>query len=57
MGLEVALLESDPDRGVQILGRTTNPELIQQLRAHLINRLDLIEPPQALRAVSDPDTD
>jgi hypothetical protein len=61
MGLEVALLESDPDRGVRILGRTTDATLVASVRGHLIERLN--QPPEsqqepaALRLVSrlDPD--
>jgi hypothetical protein len=44
MRLEVALLESDPDRGVRILGRTTNATLVAAVRGHLIERLD--QPPE-----------
>jgi hypothetical protein len=61
MGLEVALLESDPDRGVRILGRTTDATLVASVRGHLIERFN--QPPEnqqepaALRLVPrlDPD--
>jgi len=57
MGLEVALLESDPERGVQILGRTNKPDLVSLIRDHLIDRLDCNEPsrdPLGLRVVPGP---
>ena len=44
MRLEVALLESGPDRGVRILGRTTDAALVAAVRGHLIERLN--QPPQ-----------
>jgi hypothetical protein len=44
MGLEVALLQSDPDRGIRILGRTTDAGLVGLVRGHLIERLN--QPPQ-----------
>jgi hypothetical protein len=44
MRLEVALLESDPDRGVRILGRTTDATLVASVRGHLIGRLN--QPPE-----------
>jgi hypothetical protein len=61
MGLEVALMQSDPDRGVRILGRTTDATLVAAVRGHLIERLN--QPPEnqqepaALRLVPrlDPD--
>ena len=40
MRLEVALIESDPDRGVRILGRTTDATLVASVRGHLIERLN-----------------
>jgi len=42
--LEVALIESDPDRGVRILGRTTDATLVASVRSHLIERLN--QPPE-----------
>ncbi len=44
MRLEVALLQSDPDRGVRILGRTTDAALVASVRGHLIEMLN--QPPQ-----------
>ena len=44
MRLEVALMQSDPDRGVRILGRTTDAALVAAVRGHLIERLN--QPPQ-----------
>ena len=44
MRLEVALMQSDPDRGVRILGRTTDATLVEAVRGHLIERLN--QPPQ-----------
>jgi len=44
MRLEVALLESDTDRGVRILGRTTDATLVASVRGHLIERLN--QPPE-----------
>jgi hypothetical protein len=44
MRLEVALLESDPDRGIRILGRTTDAALVASVRGHLIERLN--QPPE-----------
>jgi hypothetical protein len=40
MKLEVALMQSDPDRGVRILGRTTDATLVAAVRGHLIERLN-----------------
>ena len=45
MRLEVALLESDPDRGVRILGRTTDAALVASVRGHLIERIN--QPPES----------
>ncbi len=42
--LEVALIESDPDRGVRILGRTTDAALVASVRGHLVERLN--QPPE-----------
>ncbi len=61
MRLEVALIESDPDHGVRILGRTTDATLVASVRGHLVERLN--QPPEnqqepsALRLVPrlDPD--
>ncbi|MCH7869260.1 MAG: hypothetical protein IH881_16320 [Myxococcales bacterium] len=40
MTTEVALIESDQNQGVRLLGRTSAPEVIGLVRDHLINRLD-----------------
>jgi hypothetical protein len=61
MRLEVALMQSDPDRGVRILGRTTDATLVAAVRGHLIERLnqpshDQQEPP-ALNLVPRLDSD
>ena len=40
MTTEVALIESDQNQGVRLLGRTSTPEVIELVRDHLIGRLD-----------------
>ena len=40
MRLEVTLIESDPDIGIRVLGRTTDETLVALVRDHLINRLN-----------------
>ena len=57
MGLEVALLESDPDRGVRILGRTTELVLVEAVRDHLIDRLGSNGPKRKLSVVPNPGVD
>ena len=52
MALEVALLESDPDRGVRIMGRTTDETLVALVREHLIERLDQPQNQQELSALT-----
>ena len=60
MRLEVTLIESDPESGVRILGRTTDETLVALVREHLIERLDQPknqQEPSALQLVPrlDPD--
>ena len=61
MGLEVALMQSDPDRGVRILGRTTDATLVAAVRGHLIERLNQPsenqQEPPALQLVPSLDAD
>lgn len=55
MTTEVALIESDRNRGVRLLGRTSAPEIIGLVREHLIDELDAEseEKPAQLRLVSE----
>ena len=55
MTTEVALIESDQNQGVRLLGRTSAPEVIGLVRDHLINRLDSesVEKPAPHRVISD----
>jgi len=52
MHVEVALIETDPRRGVRILGRSADPKLVQSVRAHLVDRLQ--EDPEPTMAVFRP---
>ena len=51
----VAMTESDRNRGVRLLGRSSAPEIIGLVREHLIDELDSTskEKPARLRLVSD----
>ena len=55
MTTEVALIESDQNQGVRLLGRTSAPEVIGLVRDHLINRLDSesAEKPATPRVISN----
>ena len=50
MPFEVALLEwGDGREGVRLLGRSSAPDLVETVRAHLVDRLSDDEPSESLK--------
>ena len=60
MTIEVALIQTDPNWGVKILGRCRDPELVEVVREQLVTELNTQEIPSSplLRIVNpEPDRD